>query len=76
MTNFRELKESIQRKVLDVGAALQKIEDPDSESDQEIWDMMTDIQDALGELEEWYEELVGRENNGHHKLEDDFDEEV
>ncbi len=77
MRNLRELRESVQREVLCVAAALQQIEDPESVTDQEIWDMMTDLQDAVGELEEWYENLVGLDNNRSRlTAEDDLEEEI
>ncbi len=77
MRNVKELRESVQREVLSVAAALQQMEDPESVTDQEIWDMMTDLQDAVGELEEWYENLVALDNNRSQlTVEDDLEEEI
>lgn len=76
MRDLKELKESIQRGVSSVAAALQQIQDPGSITDQEIWDMMTDLQDAVGELEEWYERLVALETGSYQMAEEDLEEEV
>ncbi len=77
MRNLKELRDSVQREVLSVAAALQQIEDPESVTDQEIWDMMTDLQDAVGELEEWYEHLVALDGNRSQlTAEDDLEEET
>ncbi len=61
MTDFRKLRDSILSDVQSVADGLREIKDPDSIAEQEVWDLMTDLQDAVGRMEEWYEELVGAE---------------
>ena len=61
MTDFKKLRESILSDVQAVADALREMKDPDSTAEQEVWDLMTDLQDAVGRMEEWYEELVGAE---------------
>ncbi len=61
MTDFKKLRDSILSDVQAVADALREMKDPDSTADQEVWDLMTDLQDAVGRMEEWYEELVGAE---------------
>ncbi len=61
MTDFKKLRDSILSDVQGVADALREMKDPDSTAEQEVWDLMTDLQDAVGRMEEWYEELVGAE---------------
>ncbi len=63
MSDLEDLKNSILLILLDVSSALQAMKDPDSATSDELWDLMTDMQDAAVKMEEWYEELVGVEDN-------------
>ncbi len=63
MSDLKALKNSLLLSLLDVSSALQAMKDPDSATSDEIWDLMTDMQDAAVKMEEWYEELVGVEDN-------------
>jgi hypothetical protein len=63
MSDLKELKNSILLGLVDVSDALQAMKNPDSATSEELWDLMTDMQDTAGKMEEWYEELVGVEED-------------
>ncbi len=62
MARYEQLKQEILDELVGVVSALQSTEDPDNLTGEQLWDMLTDLQDAAGEMEEWYEEIVGKED--------------
>ncbi len=64
MTKYEQLKQEILDELAGVVATLQSTEDPDNLTGEQLWDMLTDLQDAAGEMEDWYEEIVGKEDRG------------
>ncbi len=68
MARYEQLRQMILEELSGVVSILQHTKDPDSLTGEQLWDMLTDLQDAVGEMEDWYEQIVGKEEGGEDSL--------
>lgn len=63
MARYEQVKLKILEELAGVVSALQSA-NPDTLTEEQLWDMLTDLQNAAGEMEDWYEEILGNEGKG------------